>query len=110
MTSRSSGQVSGIKRKSPTEGHQTLDFFMAGDGTSTEHKRVMMEMGSDYATAIRNSTLQNGDYSMAYDADYIPSLAYCTPAHGLCCAQIELVVIIPLDVRSSGPRLLFIKL
>jgi hypothetical protein len=41
MTSRSSGQVSGIKRKAPTEGHQTLGFFMTGDGTSNEHKRVV---------------------------------------------------------------------
>jgi hypothetical protein len=38
MTSRSSGQVSVIKRKSPTEGHRTLGFFMTGDGTSNEHK------------------------------------------------------------------------
>jgi hypothetical protein len=41
MTSRSSGQVSEIKRKTPTEGHRTLGFFMTGDGTSNEHKRVM---------------------------------------------------------------------
>jgi hypothetical protein len=27
ITSRSSGQVSGIKRKAPTEGQRTLDFF-----------------------------------------------------------------------------------
>jgi hypothetical protein len=32
MTLRSSEQVSGIKRKVPTEGHRTLDFFMTGDG------------------------------------------------------------------------------
>jgi hypothetical protein len=38
MTSRSSGQVSGIKRKAPTEGHRTLGFFVIGDGTSNEHK------------------------------------------------------------------------
>jgi hypothetical protein len=37
MTSRSSGQVSGIKRKAPTEGYRTLGFFMTGDGTSNEH-------------------------------------------------------------------------
>jgi hypothetical protein len=57
MTSRSSGQVSGIKRKSPTEGHLTLGFFMTGDGTSNEHRRVMNEKGLAYAMAIRNSTL-----------------------------------------------------
>jgi hypothetical protein len=38
ITSRSSGQVSGIKRKAPTEGHGTLVFFITGDGTSNEHK------------------------------------------------------------------------
>jgi hypothetical protein len=37
MTLRSSGLISGIKRKSPTEGHRTLGFFMTGDGTSNEH-------------------------------------------------------------------------
>jgi hypothetical protein len=60
MTSRSSGQVSGIKRKSPTEGHLTLRFFMTGDGTSNAHRRVMKENGLVYAMAIRNSTLQRG--------------------------------------------------
>jgi hypothetical protein len=56
MTSRASGQVSGIKLKVPMEGHRTLVFFMRGDSTSTEHKRVMMAKGVGYATAIRNST------------------------------------------------------
>jgi hypothetical protein len=42
MTLRASGKVSGIKRKAPMEGHRTLFFLMTGDGTSTEHKRVMM--------------------------------------------------------------------
>jgi hypothetical protein len=60
MTSTSSRQVSGIKRKAPTEGHGTLGFFMTGDGTSNDHKRVMMEKGLDYVTAIRNSTIQRG--------------------------------------------------
>jgi hypothetical protein len=68
MTSRSSGQVSGIKQKTPTEGHRTLGFFMTGNGTSTEHKRVMKEKGLAYAMAIRNSTLQRGECSMAYGA------------------------------------------
>ena len=68
MTSRSSGQVSGIKRKAPEEGHRTLGFFMTGDGTSTDHKRVMLEKGVDYAMAIKNSTLQRGECSMAYGA------------------------------------------
>jgi hypothetical protein len=60
MPLRSSVQVSGIKRKTPTEGHRTLGFFVIGDGTSNEHKRVMKEKGMAYAMAIRNSNLQRG--------------------------------------------------
>jgi hypothetical protein len=55
MTSRSSGQVSGIKRKKPTEGHRTLGFFMTGDGTSNEHKRVMHKKG--WGTRWRSETV-----------------------------------------------------
>jgi hypothetical protein len=60
MTSRSSGLISGIKRKSPTEGHRTLGFLMTGAGSSNEHLRVMNEKGLAYSMAIRNSTLQRG--------------------------------------------------
>jgi hypothetical protein len=80
MTSRASGQVSGIKRKAPTEGHRTLGFFMTGDGTSNEHKRAMKEKGMAYTMVIRNSTLQRGECSMAYGAYYMPSLVYGTSA------------------------------
>jgi hypothetical protein len=80
MTSRSSGKLSRIKRKTPTEGHRTLGFFMTGDGTSTEHERVMMEKGLEYATEIINSNIQRGECSMAYGAYYTPSLDYGTPA------------------------------
>jgi hypothetical protein len=89
MTSRSSGKVSGIKRKSPTEGHRTLGFFMTGDETSNEHKRVMKEKGLAYAMAIINSTLQHGECSMAYGAYSLPSLAYCTPATTLSYKECE---------------------
>jgi hypothetical protein len=89
MTSRASGQVSGINQKAPTEGHRTLVFLMTGDSTSTEHKRVMMEKGVDYATAIRNITLQRGECSMAYGAYYLPSLACGTPATTLSYKECE---------------------
>jgi hypothetical protein len=89
MTSMLSGQVSGIKRKAPTEGHRTLVFFMTGDGTSNEHKRVMKEKGLVYAMAIRNSTLQRGECIMAYGAYYMPSLAYGTPATTLSYKECE---------------------
>jgi hypothetical protein len=89
MISRASGQESVIKRKAPMEGHRTLFFLMTGDGTSTEHKRVMMEKGVDYATAIINSTLQNIECSMAYGAYYMPSLAYGTRSTALSYKECE---------------------
>jgi hypothetical protein len=89
MTSRSSGLISEIKGKSPTEVHCTLGFFMTGDGTSNEHLRVMNEKGLAYAMAIRNSTLQCGECSMAYGAYYLPSFAYGTPATTLSYKECE---------------------
>jgi hypothetical protein len=41
---------------------------MTGDGTSNDHLRVMHEKGLAYAMAIRNSTLQRGECSIAYGA------------------------------------------
>jgi hypothetical protein len=32
ITSRSTGTVSGVKRKAPEEGHRTLGFQISGDG------------------------------------------------------------------------------
>jgi hypothetical protein len=89
MTLRSSGKLSGIKLKAPTEGHRTLVFIMTGDGTSNEHTRVMKGKGLDYAMAIRNSTLQRGECSMAYGAYYMPILAYDTPATTLSYKECE---------------------
>jgi hypothetical protein len=62
---------------------------MTGDGTSNEHLRVMNEKGLAYAMAIRNSTLQRGECSMAYGAYYLPSLAYGTPGTTLSCKECE---------------------
>jgi hypothetical protein len=115
MTSRSSGQVSGIKRKAPTEGHRTLGFFMTGDGTSNEHKRVMKEKGLAYAMAIRNSTLQRGECSMAYGAYYMPSLAYGTPETTLSykeCEDVQRVVVAAIlpkmgIVRNAAIKVVF---
>jgi hypothetical protein len=49
----------------------------------------MMEKGLDYGTAIRNSTLQRGECSMAYGAYYMPSLAYGTPSTTLLYKECE---------------------
>jgi hypothetical protein len=54
---------------------------MTGDRNSNEHKLVMMKKGLDYAMAIRNSTLQRGECSMAYGEYYMPSMAYGTPSN-----------------------------
>jgi hypothetical protein len=115
MTSRSSGQVSGIRRKAPTEGHRTLGFFMTGDGTSNEHKRVMKEKWLAYAMAIRNSTLQRGECSMVYGAYYLPSLAYGTPATALSykeCEDVQRAVVAAIlpkmgIVRNAARKVVF---
>jgi hypothetical protein len=69
---------------------------MTGDGTSNDHLQVMHEKGLDYAMAIRNSTLQRGEYIMAYGAYYLPSLAHGTPATTLSykhCEDVQRAVI-----------------
>jgi hypothetical protein len=115
MTLRSPGQVSGIKRKAPTEGHRTLVFFMTGDGTSNEHKRVMKEKWLAYEMAIINSTLQRGECSMAYGAYYMPSLAYGTPATTLSykeCEDVQRAVVAAIlpkmgIVRNAARKVVF---
>jgi hypothetical protein len=115
MTSRSSGQVSEIKRKAPTEGHRTLGFLMTGDGTPNEHKRVMKEKGLAYAMAIINITLQRGECSMAYSAYYLPSLAYDTPSTTLSykeCEDVQRAVVTAIlpkmgIVRNAARKVVF---
>jgi hypothetical protein len=87
---------------------------MTGDGTSNEHKRVMKK-GLNYAMAIRNSTIQRGECSMAYGACYLPSLAYGTPATTLSYKECEdvqpavVAVIIPKMgiVRNAARKVVF---
>jgi hypothetical protein len=43
ITSRSTGTVSGKKRKSPEEGHITLGFQISGDGKCIAQKKAMKE-------------------------------------------------------------------
>jgi hypothetical protein len=61
----------------------------APDGTYTEHRRVMVEKGIKYSTAIINSTLQCGECSTTYGAYYMPSLVYGTPATTLSYKECE---------------------
>jgi hypothetical protein len=88
---------------------------MMGDGTSNEHKRVMKEKGLAYAMAIRNSTLQRGECSMAYGAYYLPSLAYGTPATTLSyqeCEDVQRAVVAAIlpkmgIVRNAARKVVF---
>jgi hypothetical protein len=47
IISKATGTVSGVKRKVPDEGHRTLGFFFAGDGSSNAHKIVMPKKSRD---------------------------------------------------------------
>jgi hypothetical protein len=88
---------------------------MTGDGTSNEHRRVMNEKGLAYAMAIRNSTLQRGECSMAYVAYYLPSLVYGTPATTLSykeCEDVQRAVIAAIlpkmgIVRNAARKIVF---
>jgi hypothetical protein len=88
---------------------------MKGDGTSNDHKRVMMEKGLDYATAIINSTIQRGLFGIAYGAYYMPNLAYGTPATTLTYKECEdfqqavLTTILPKMgiVRNAARKVVF---
>jgi hypothetical protein len=83
MTSWSTGITSAIKRKATDQGHRMLGFYLTGDGTSSTHKKVMLEKGVAYAEAINNITLHCGECSIAYVAYCMPSLAYGPSASSL---------------------------
>jgi hypothetical protein len=80
IVSKSMGTTAGIKLKTPEEGHTSLSFHLAGDGTSTAHKKVMADKAVLYGKTITQSTLRRGESGMAYNSFYMPSLAYSTPA------------------------------
>jgi hypothetical protein len=52
ITSRSTGTVSGVKRKSTEEGHRTLGFQISGDGKCNAHKKSMEEKAILYGKSI----------------------------------------------------------
>jgi hypothetical protein len=80
ITSRSTGAVSGVKSKSPEEGHWTLDFQISGDDKCNAQKKAMKEKAILFGETIRSSTMWRGESGMAYNAFYMPSLDYGTPA------------------------------
>jgi hypothetical protein len=87
---------SGVKRKSPEEGHRTLGFQISGDGKCNAQKKAMKEKTILCGEAIRSSTMWRGESSMAYNAFYMPSLGYGTPATTLSmkdCEEIQRPVV-----------------
>jgi hypothetical protein len=53
---------------------------MTGYSTCSAHKKVMTEKSSLYATAIQRSSIWKGEYELAYNSFYLPSIGYGTPA------------------------------
>jgi hypothetical protein len=72
--------MSGVKRKSPDEGHITLGFQISGNGKCTAHKKAMKAKVILYGEAIKTSTMWRGERGMAYNSFYMPSLGYRTPS------------------------------
>jgi hypothetical protein len=111
ITYRSTGTVSGVKRKSPEEGHRRLGFQISGDGKCNAQKKAMKEKAILYGEAIRSSTMWRGESSMAYNAFYMTSLGYGTPATTLSmkdCEEIQRPVvnaILPkMGIAWTAPR------
>jgi hypothetical protein len=69
-----------VKRKALEEGHRTLGFQISGDGKCNAQKKAMKEKAILYGEAIRSRTMWRGESGMAYNAFYMPSLGYGTPA------------------------------
>jgi hypothetical protein len=64
ITSRSTGTILGVKRKSLEEGHRTLGFQISGGGKCNAQKKAMKEKAILYGEAIRNSTMWKGEICM----------------------------------------------
>jgi hypothetical protein len=65
IISKATHTLSGVKKKAPDEGHWTLGFFLAGNGTSTAHKKVVTEKAALYGEAISQSDMWLGESGMA---------------------------------------------
>jgi hypothetical protein len=69
-----------VKCKAAEEGHRTLGFQISGDGKCTAQKKAMKEKAILFGKAIISCTMWRGESAMAYNAFYMPSLGYGTPA------------------------------
>jgi hypothetical protein len=97
LVSQSTGTRTTIKRKAPSESHRTpseshrtpseshrtLVFHLNGDGTSTGHKRVIMDKIRLYSEAVDSSKLWKSEASLVYNAFYMKSIGYGTPETSL---------------------------
>jgi hypothetical protein len=90
IVSKATGTLSGVKRKAPNEGHRTLGLFLARDGSSNEHNKVITEKAVLYAEAIAQTNLWRGESGMAYNSFYMESLSYGTPATSLSYKEYDL--------------------
>jgi hypothetical protein len=111
IVSKSTGTAAGIKIKAPEEGHGILGFRLAGDGTSTAHKKVMTDKLVMYCEAIAQSTLRRGESGMEYNSFYMPILANGTPMTSLTfkeCTNVQKSVvnaILPkMGINRKAPR------
>jgi hypothetical protein len=100
-----------VKRKTPEEGHRTLGFQISDDGKCIAQKKAMKEKSILFEEAIRSNTMWRGESGMAYNAFYMPSLGYGTPATTLKkqdCEEIQkpvVNVILPkMDIARLDPR------
>jgi hypothetical protein len=65
LLSRANGSTSGIKRKTPEEGHISLGFHMAGDRTSSAHKKTTSEKAFIFGESIMGSSLWRSEIAVA---------------------------------------------
>jgi hypothetical protein len=79
ITSRSTGTVSGVKRKAPEEGHKALGFQISGDGKCNAQKKATKDKAVLYVEAIWSSTIWRGESDMACNSFYMPSMGFGTP-------------------------------
>jgi hypothetical protein len=101
----------GIKRKSPSDSHQTLGFHLQGDRKPDSHKKVMREKAEAYGEAINGSLLPRGESSTAYNSYYMPIISCGTPTKTLSfkeCDDLQKPVvnaILPkMGIISKAPR------
>jgi hypothetical protein len=71
IMSRSTGTVSGVKRKAHEEGHITIGFKISGDDKCIAQKKAMKEKAILFGEAIRSSTMWQDKSGMAYNVFYM---------------------------------------